>query len=214
MSTETKFLGTILIATLLLIAGSIFFFSRKETSSKIVGTVALPVDYSKGNKIGSDSAKVKLVEFSDYQCPACAAAQPFIKKIMADYPLEVQLTYRNFPLPQHIHSRPAATAAEAAAEQGKFWEMHDKLFETQNQWSGTKDVTSFFLELAKELELDQEKIKEALEKNTFKAKISEDIAEGERLGVVSTPTFFLNGRKLNLQKFADLHTAVAEELKK
>lgn len=214
MSTETKFLGIILIVTLLLIAGSIFFFSKDKASPEIIGTAVLPVDYSKGNKIGSDSAKIKLVEFSDYQCPACAAAQPFIKKIMADYPSEVQLTYRSFPLPQHIHSRSAATVAEAAAGQGKFWEMHDKLFETQNQWSGTKDVTSFFLELAKELELDQEKIKEALEQNTFKAKISEDLAEGKRLGVVSTPTFFLNGRKLNLQKFADLHTVVAEELKK
>lgn len=214
MKTETKFLGGILIVTLILLFGSVFFFSRNQSSSAIEEGNVLQIDYSKGEKIGSDSARIKLVEFSDLECPACLAAQPALKEIKKNYSNEVQLIYRHFPLPQHTHSRQVAYLAEAAGEQGKFWEMHDKLFETQAQWSAMKDATPFFLDLTKQLGLDEAKIKQALETDKFKAIIDNDLAEGQKLGVNSTPTFFLNGRKLNLENFADLNTVVAEEVKK
>lgn len=213
MKTETKVLGAILIGTAVLLFGGIFFLSKLSSNGTESSTV-FQIDYSKGQKIGSDSAKVKLVEFSDLQCPACLAAEPLVRKIRADYPGQLQLLYMHFPLPQHTHGLQAAILAEAAGAQGKFWEMHDKLFETQAQWSTMTDVTPFFLGLARELNLDEAKIKEALDKNEFKDKIDADKAEGQRLGVDSTPSFFLNGRKLNLQSFDDLNTAVAQELKK
>jgi len=84
---------------------------------------------------GAESPKVLIVEFSDFQCPACASFTPFVSQIIADYPSDVAVHYRHFPLPMHPSADEAARAAEAAAEQGKFWEMHDILFERQNDWS-------------------------------------------------------------------------------
>lgn len=215
MSTETKFLGGILIITVILLVGAVFFLS-KSGSSNTESTQFYQIDYSKGEKLGSDSAKVKLVEFSDLECPACLAAEPALKKIRSDYPNQVQLIYRHFPLPQHTHSRQVAVFAEAAGLQGKFWEIHDKLFDTQPQWSAMSepDAASFFLDLAKQSGLDIDKIKQAEADPNIKARIDDDVAEGNKLRVNSTPTFFLNGRKLNLPNFADLNTAVADELKK
>lgn len=214
MTKETKFLGLILIISLVLLFGGIFLLSRGQSGGKTPeGETVLQIDYSKGQKIGSDSAKVKLVEFSDLQCPACAAAESVLKNLRTTYPDKIQFIYRHFPLPQHSYGRKAANLAEAAGEEGKFWEMHDKLFETQTEWSSLSDATSFFLKLAKDLNLDEDKVKQALEKDTFKLRIDDSVAEGRRLGVTSTPTFFLNGRKLNLTTFDDLTKAVEEELK-
>lgn len=216
MTTETKILGTIIIVTVILLFGGIFFLSRGQSSKEVAGAAVSQIDYSKGQKIGSDSAKVKLVEFSDFQCPACQQAEPYVNKLKTAYPDQVQLIYRHFPLPQHNFGKVAAAYAEAAGEQGKFWEMHDKLFETQSEWSKLSDdeVNAFFSGLAKQIGLDEDKVKQDVEKNTFGSKIDDDIAEGQRLGVNSTPTFYINGRKVNLQTFNDLNTAVAEELKK
>ena len=215
MKEETKVLGIILIITAILLFGGIFLLSRSQPSSQeIKGAAVLQIDYSKGQKIGSESAKVKLVEFSDFQCPACKSAEPAIKQTLLKYPNDLQFIYRHFPLPQHANAREAAYFAEAAGEQGKFWEMHDRIFETQSQWSDIGDSTEFFLGLARDLNLDEAKLQEVLEKNTFKSKIDSDVAEGRSLGVNSTPTFFVNGRKVNLRTFDDLNTAVAEELKK
>lgn len=215
MSTETKVLGIIFIITILVLFGGIFWFSRNQSaSSGIKGATVSQIDYNKGQKIGSSSATVKLVEFSDFQCPACRSAEPALKQTLSKYPDGLQFIYRHFPLPQHIHARQAAALAEVAGEQGKFWEMHDKVFETQDQWSDLTDATAFFLDLAKQLDLDEDKVRQALEGNTFGSKIDDDKLEGQRLGVSATPTFFLNGRRLSLQTFNDLERAVAEELGK
>lgn len=219
MKTETKILGFILLLTILLIGGAVFLLERSSSSPKELTSTVVSIDYSKGQKIGSESAKVKLVEFSDFQCPACLAAEPVLKRLRsgyADVSSSFQLIYRHFPLTRHIHARKVAYLAEAAGEQGKFWEMHDKLFDTQAQWSSMNesDANAFFLSLAKDLGLSEEKVKEQITGSNFKAKIDEDVAEGARLGVNATPTFFLNGRKLNLKSFNDLVTVVDSESKK
>ncbi|MDP3758800.1 MAG: thioredoxin domain-containing protein [Candidatus Daviesbacteria bacterium] len=217
MKTETKILGAILIGTLVLLVGGIFLLSRGNSApAEIEGASVSQIDYTKGQKIGSDSAKVKLVEFSDFQCPACKTAEPVIKNVLLTYSDKVQFIYRHFPLPQHAFGKQTAVYAEAAGEQGKFWEMHDKIFETQAEWSGLNDndATAFFLGLTKQLGLNENRIKQAVATDSLKARIDVDTAEGNRLGVNSTPTFFINGRKVNLQSFDDLNTAVAQELKK
>ena len=214
MTTETKILGIVLFITVVFLSGGVFLLSRNQSPQAVAGTAVAQIDYSKGQKIGSESAKVKLVEFSDFQCPACKSAEPAIKQTLLKYPNDLQFIYRHFPLPQHDNAREAAYFAEAAGEQGKFWEMHDRIFETQSQWLDIGDSTEFFLGLARDLNLDEAKLQEVLEKNTFKSKIDSDVAEGRSLGVNSTPTFFVNGRKVNLRTFDDLNTAVAEELKK
>lgn len=215
MKTETKVLGAILIATVVLLVGAVFFLGQGSKSSQnILSSAVSPIDYSKGEKIGSDSAKVKVVEFSDLQCPACLAAEPFVKQVRSKE--NVQLIYRHFPLTQHVYSRKVAYLAEEAGSEGKFWDMHDKLFETQNEWSAMSDndANAFFLKLTEDLNLNEDKVKEALNNNVFKAKVDDDQNEGVRLGVNATPTFFINGHKLNLQSFADLVTVVESELKK
>lgn len=213
MKTETKVLGVILILTIALLFGGIFLLSRSSNKDTKEDNV-VQIDYSKGQKIGSSSAKLKLVEFSDFQCPACATVEPYLIKLRSDNSDELQIIYRHFPLPQHQLAREAAALAEIAGEQGKFWEMHDKLFETQTEWSGLTDATAFFLRLAKQFDLDEDKVKQAMEEDTFKSTIDNDIAEGQSLKINSTPTFFLNGRKLILQKFDDLGTIIEQELKR
>lgn len=214
MKTETKLLGIILFATIVLIFGAVFFLGKNSGSPEIIGN-SLQIDYSKGQKIGTDSARVTLVEFSDFQCPACEAAEPAVKQIRTNYPDKVQFVYRHFPLPQHSYGRKAAYLSEAAGEQGKFWEMHEKLFGTQSQWSSLSeaDAEAFFLSLARDLELNEDKVRQGLTGDAFKEKINAEITEGQRLGVNATPTFFLNGKKLNLKNFYDLKTAVEQELK-
>lgn len=215
MNTETKILGIILFATVVLIAGAVFFLGRGSNSSTVLEeTQTVQIDYSKGEKIGSDSAKVKVVEFSDLQCPSCLTAEPFVRKVRSTQ--NVQLIYRHFPLTRHIYGKKVANLAEAAGEQGKFWEMHDKLFDTQSQWSemSENDAMAFFLSLAKDLGLDENKVKDEIANDAFKAKIDADLAEGQRLGVDATPTFFVNGHKLDLANYSDLNTAVENELKK
>lgn len=214
--TEAKWLGIILISTLILLFGGVFLLTRGNSSKAVAGVTVSQIDYSRGQRIGTDSAKVRVVEFSDLECPACSAVEPYVKKLIATYPNQVQFIYRHFPLPQHMHSRVVAALAEAAGQQGKFWEMHDKLFETQSQWSALSenDANTFFMDLVKQLGLDENKVRKDMEETATKSNIESDLAEGNRLGINQTPTFFVNGRKLNLKSFDDLNTAVAEELKK
>lgn len=215
MNTETKILGLVLIFCTVLVIGAVILFGKSEqtsNTSKIEQVVN--IDYSKGQKIGSDSAKVKLVEFSDLQCPACKAVEPVVKQTVEKNKDKIQFIYRHFPLMQHVHSRKAANFAEYAATQGKFWEVHDKLFETQEDWSKLSDPTEYFANLGSQLGLDKEKIKEAVSKKIYEDIINTDSAEAIRLKVDATPTFYLNGRKLTLQSFADLDNFVQAELQK
>lgn len=216
MTKETKWLGIILIGTLILLFGGIFLLTRGNSSKAVAGVTVSQIDYSKGQRIGSDSAKVRLVEFSDFQCPACLVVEPYVKKLIAAYPDQIQFIYRYLPIPGHAYARQTAYLAEAAGEQGKFWEMHDKLFDTQSQWSALSenDATVFFMDLVKQLGLDETKIKQSMEEDAIKSKIDSDIAEADSLGVRSTPTFFVNGRKLKMRSFDDLNTAVVQEFKK
>lgn len=212
MTNETKILGTILLLTLVLVAGGVFFLSRNSNvPQKAVEEKLSNINYSLGQKIGSDSAKVKLVEFSDLQCPACLAVEPTVKDVLSTYK-DVQLIYRHFPLPQHKFSKLAANAAEFAGTQGKFWPMHDKLFDTQAEWSILPDATDYIVNLGKQIGLDETKLKEVMKKEEFAQKIQEDINEGNALGVDSTPTFFINSKRVNLQNFQDLKTAVSSQL--
>ena len=215
MKTETKILGIILFFTLALIFGAVFLIS-KSGNTGILDSAVSNIDYSQAQKTGTDSAKGKLVEYSDFQCPACLAFQPVIKDILSRYQGQVQLFYKHFPLPTHVYSSKAAYVAEAAGEQGKFWELHDKLFETQSQWSVMKEseADSFFLSLARELELNEDKVREALTSQIFKSKVDGQRIEGQRFGVNATPTFYVNGHKANLKTFDDLKTAVDSEINK
>lgn len=213
MKTETKILVGVLIFCLVLVLGAVFILGRSGNNPVDVAQTAVNIDYAKGEKIGSDSAKVKLVEFSDLQCPACKAAEPFVKQVVEkNKDNSFQFIYRHFPLTQHIHSKKAANFAEYAATQGKFWEVHDKLFTTQEEWSSLSDPSDYFADLGSQFGLDKNKIKEAISKSIYDQKINDDLAEGNRVGVDATPTFYLNGKKLRLQSFTGIDIEVAKAL--
>lgn len=163
---------------------------------------------------GKKDAKVTIVEFGDYECPACAAAEPTMERLREEYKNnpEVNFVFRNFPLPQHKKALPAAQVAEAAAEQGKFWEMVSKLYLNQSQWIGANDHQAVFLTYAQELGLDLDKFKTGWQQQKFSAVISSDQADGVTLGVNSTPTIFINGEKMRGFAYETLKTKIEEQL--
>ena len=141
--------------------------------------------------LGPQNAPITMVEWSDFQCPFCGKAQPALQQLRAQYGNKLRLVWKNQPLPFHPNAMPAAEAAMAAAEQGKFWEMHDKLFARQNELS-----PALYDQLAKEIGLDLGKFHASIEGHRNQALIQADMQAGAVLGASGTPTFFINGRKL------------------
>ncbi|MBC7961227.1 MAG: thioredoxin domain-containing protein [Vallitaleaceae bacterium] len=134
-----------------------------------------------------------LVVYGDYQCPHCRHAHPLIKQIEKEFSKEILFVFRNFPLAEiHPFAKLAASAAEAAGKQNKFWQMHDIIFENQYQLE-----TESFLDFAKTLNLIREQFEEDLQSKAIVSKIERDFESGVRSGVNGTPTFFLNGTRLN-----------------
>lgn len=214
MKTETKVLSGILIFSAVLLIGAVVLLGRgnSRVPEQINDQTQYDIDYSTGEKSGSDSAKVKLVEFSDFQCPACKAFDPAIKQILAENKDNIQFIYKYFPLPMHLNAKPSANFAIYAATEGKFWEIHDKLFETQDEWANLPDPKNYFLQMGKEAGLDETKIKEALDNNTYYDVMNKTFEEGQRLAVNSTPTLFINGKKANFQTFEELRQMIQQAL--
>lgn len=157
------------------------------------------------------TGNVTLVEFSDFQCPACLAVQEPLKQILQKYEGKVEFVYRYFPLTTiHKNAQIAAQAAEAAGMQGKFWEMHDKLFATQSTWAGLSDPKETFVGMAKEIGLDTEKFASDLESQTVKDAVSVDILAATRYSLGGTPTFFVNGMKT---EFPQIETKLSSLVK-
>ncbi|OGH26560.1 MAG: hypothetical protein A2186_02325 [Candidatus Levybacteria bacterium RIFOXYA1_FULL_41_10] len=165
---------------------------------------------------GSTSAKVTLVEYSDFQCPACAAYYPTVKKIKEAYKYKIVFVYRNFPLRQnHKNAEISARAGYAAHKQGKFWEMHDMLFENQGSWSGLNDPKDTFIEYAQKLGLDLEKFKTDINSSESKDFVTSQERQALSLGVNSTPTFFLNAKLLRVNaNYEEFKKVIDEELGK
>jgi len=153
-------------------------------------TATLAVPVGKRDHIqGSSSAVVTLVEYGDYQCPFCGDAYPIIKELQEDFGNQLRFVFRNFPLARiHAYAERAAEAAEAADAQGKFWEMHDYLFEHQNALDAENLVRA-----AARLGLDKVKFDREVAEHVYKKRIQEDIQGGNDSGVGGTPTTFING---------------------
>ena len=142
---------------------------------------------------GDPAAAIQLVEYGDYQCPHCGRAYPIVKRIQQKLGSKLSFVFRNFPLAEvHPNATNAAVASEAAAAQGKFWEMHDMLFEHQQN---LRDIS--LLKYAEQLGLDIEQFKSDFEKDITLQKVESDFESGVRSGVNGTPTFFINGKKYN-----------------
>ncbi|MFZ5445939.1 MAG: DsbA family protein [Myxococcota bacterium] len=159
---------------------------------------------------GPKNAAVTIVAFSDFQCPFCSRVVPTLHDLEKQYEGKIKLVFKHQPLPFHNNAKIAAAASMAANEQGKFWEMHDKLFSNQ-QALDRPNLERY----ASELGLDMGKFKAALDSNKFDAYIQADSAEGMRVGANGTPTFFINGRQLvGAQPIDSFKAVIDEELKK
>lgn len=196
MNKEAKITtGLVLLSIAALFVGA-YFFTRpqKERVSEAVSPQLLIK--SDSHKITAPNEKLTLVEFGDFQCPACSAYNNLVKQILSEKKDTLSFVFRNFPLSQHKNARVSAYAAEAAGMQGKYWEMHDKIYETQAQWSTSGNPKDIFTSFAKDLGLNESKFKSDMELPEVKTKIDEDYSDGVTLNIDSTPTFYLNNRKV------------------
>lgn len=173
--------------------------------------VATPVMFPEVSKLSaadhlkwSPDKKNILVEYSDLQCPACKSFYDLIKTNLenTDIPKKVTFVYRHFPLNVHEHGQEAAQAAEAAGQQNKFFEYTDVLFNTQAQWGKPGNMTPYFEQVAKDLKLDLEKFKTDKDSPAVKDRINADVVSGNKFQVNATPTFYLNGEKLELSSLS------------
>ena len=178
--------GVVIIwLVIILLTGVLIYISLPKSAIEIYKNVGNGINPAKGN---SDSSTI-IIEFSDFQCPACKASLPIINEILNEQ--NVVFYYRNFPLTIHENSFIAAEAAECANEQGKFWQYHDILFENQNKLD--KESLKLY---AIQIELNKEQFNSCLDSEKYKYEVERDLNDGKMLDVQGTPTFFINGRKV------------------
>jgi len=161
-------------------------------------------DHIKGNA----NAPITILEYSDFQCPACVQAYPILKELRKDFPNEVKVVFRYFPLSYHLQAIPAARAAEAASKQGKFFEMHDMLFEKQEEWDGAANAKEIFAKYAEELGLDINKYNADYNAESTLERVKINLVEDERLDIKGTPTLYLNGKKIRLQVYPEFKKTI------
>jgi protein-disulfide isomerase len=183
-------LGVTLILILLIALGSsggVNYSIGKATAQPITA------EWFRGNV----QSRVVVVEYSDFQCPACRAYEPLLAQVVSLYADKVAFVYRQFPLYQlHPNADLGARASEAAGAQGKFWEMHNALFAKQSEWSERPNAETFILSYAKELGFDLSKFKADLSSDATKQAVADDYARGVASGINSTPSFVINGVRL------------------
>lgn len=149
--------------------------------------------------IGSQDAPVVIEEFSDFQCPFCAQASVTLKEVLNEFPTQVKLVYRDFPIPSHQYARTAAKGALCAAQQDKFKDFHDELFANQEDWStqqGGLTINRFMQDLVDQLELNAEDWQACFGSKDASNEVSSDFIEGQQRGINSTPSFFINGEQV------------------
>ena len=185
---SNRFFITLLVVIALVVG--IFAFTKQQKGAE---TTAQPTTHTEG----SGTSGVVLIEYGDYECPACGQYYPVVKQVAEKYKDQITFQFRNLPLVQlHKNAFAGARAAEAADNQGKFWEMHDLLYENQQTWSAASNPTTIFVGYAKQLGLDEAKFQTDMASQATNDKINADIAESKKLKASATPTFVLEGKKL------------------
>ena len=217
----------IFVAVVVVLLGGLIYLSNKnkitiDTSTIDTGNVQ-PASAQSGNiadrLFGKPDSKVTLVEYGDFECPGCGGMHPTIKDLTEKYETQMAFVFRNFPLSNiHPNARIAAATAEAAGLQGKYWEMHNKLFENQSSWKELRGQqrTDFFVGYARDLGLDVEQFRQDLGGTEVNQKITFDQALARKDKVTSTPTFYLNGKQISQEIWMDktkLENALTDALK-
>ncbi|MBO0981887.1 thioredoxin domain-containing protein [Microbacterium sp. SD291] len=154
-----------------------------------------------------------LVEFLDFECEACGAFYPYVEDIRNQYDGQINYVFRYYPIPSHYNSMNAALAVEAAAQQDRVEEMYHRMFETQTEWGEQRvPAADLFRSFAEDLGLDMDLYDEAVADPATRGRVEEDFVEGQQMGVQGTPTFFLDGERLELNQLTDLTDALDRAL--
>lgn len=160
---------------------------------------------------GGSRARATLVEYADFQCPACAQVSVLLDQMLNKYPDDLRLVYRYFPLTGiHPNAIISAKAAEAAGKQGKFWEMHDMLFEKQSEWNNMQNPVPLFIQYATELGMDGERFADDILSIDVADRVSSDASEASALALTGTPSLFLNGQKIQIQSAVQLESLIQD----
>ena len=191
------------VLMVVLIGGSVWY------SNSVSGTYNEGVTVMSHQK-GGETAVVTLVEYSDFQCPACGAFQPILNEVLAEHGDKIKFEYKHYPLTQiHPFAEPAARAAEAAGQQGKFFEYADVLFAKQAEWSKGSNPTGFFTRYASELGLDMDLFAKHQKSSVLADNVKANLMEARGLGLTSTPSFFLNGVKMDHTSYDEFKAKIA-----
>jgi len=184
-----------------------------SNKNKTVQTLTLDFSVSLNTQgdpfLGPENAPVIIVAFSDFECPYCGTVGTLFEEVLAKYPKDVKVVFKQFPLTMHKQAQGAALASLAAHRQGKFWQYHDLLFENQKSLSEAK-----YTELAKKLNLDLEKFNRDSKSPATLQDLERDMADAQQAGVRGTPTIFVNGRRLKERNIRDLQQMITQELSK
>ena len=207
---EIYILGAIVI---LLIGGFVFLGVYLKSDSSSSGDLVSVAEISDFDWIKGDrGAKVVLIEYSDFQCPACAYYSGMVKQLTNDFGNQIAFVYRHFPLSQHKNAKLAAVAAEAAGKQGKFWEMHDMIFINQKEWAESSDALEIFSKYAGGIGINIAQFLADLKSKEIAEKVNNDYKGGTKAGVNATPTFFLGGKKISPQSYEEFKNIINEQL--
>lgn len=200
----------IIIGAIVVIFGGFLLFKGDEAEAPTNGAAV------SNHVIGSDAKGVKLVEYGDFQCPACASYFPLVEEIVSQYQDQIQFQFRHLPLTQnHKNAFAASRAAEAADKQGKFWEMYRTLYQNQQSWAGSSSPLSIFEQYAQQLGLNVGQFKTDFASGAVNDTINADVAEFKKTGeAMGTPTFFLNGTRIKPASLDEFKKLIDDELAK
>ncbi len=213
MTSQQKLIGVIIGVAVMLFGGLLFALVKMPSDSTLPTGEIVFLDEQASTQ-GKQDAKVVVRMYSDLQCPACRAAEPALKTIMQAYGDRVKFVWKDFPLVFiHQNARAAANAGRCAEAQGKFWEYHDRLFDTQEAWSRERDPKERFTQFAREAGLNEGDFSACYKEKRFDDRVMANVREGEKNGVNSTPTFFINNRQALVRSEADWRSALETVLK-
>ena len=191
-------IGIIGITVLILVIGVVLTNSSTVTTKIDPQTLQTEMVIQVSDWVkGPENAKATLIEYSDFQCPACASYFPLINQAVDEFKDGLRVVYRHYPIREiHQNAQLSAQAAEAAGKQGKFWEMHDKLFDFQSAWSESGNAKEMIIGYAQDMDLNTDQFRTDLDSSEVADNVQSDYQSGLRLGISSTPTFFLNGTRI------------------
>ena len=200
MSKAVKPLIIIVLAVALAGGAALYLSRQPDEAATTSGNSAAPLKTSGGGHFrGPENAAITLVEFGDYQCPSCKAYHPVVLELLSRYPQQLRLEFHHYPLVSiHGNSMAASLAVEAAGQQGRYWEMHDLVFEHQEEWSKSSNPEQNFLALAGSAGLNQNVFMQAMRSPQLQDRVLQDVVRARDANVEAVPTFFINGQKISV----------------